>query len=70
MVGGPVSKGIAPKTPIRAEGMGVGNGSSTGKLVVQLATGGEGNERGVGERSDGVLGVEGVSSRSGLSKSE
>ena len=65
-----MTKGIASKTPISAEGVGVGNGSSTGKLVAELATGDEGDERRVGERSNGVLGAEGVSSGSGLSESE
>ena len=65
-----MTKGIASKTPIPAEGMGVGNGSSTGKLVTELGTGGKGEERRVRERSNGVLGAEGVSSGSGLSKSE
>ena len=40
-----MTEGIASKTPISAEGMGVGNGSSTGKLVAKLAIGDEGEER-------------------------
>ena len=65
-----MTEGIALKTPISAEGMGVGNGSSTGKLVAKLATGGKGEERRVRERSNGVDGAEGVSSGSGLSEIE
>ena len=65
-----MTEGIASKTPISAKGMGVGNGSSTGKLVAKLATGGKGEEWRVRERSNGMFGAEGVSSRSGLSESE
>ena len=65
-----MSEGIASKTSISAEGMGVGNSSSTGKLVAKLTSSGEGDERGVREQSNGVFGAEGVSSGSGLSESE
>ena len=68
MVGRPVTEGIASKTPIVAEGVGIGNGSSTGKLVPKLASGGEREERRVRERRRGMDGTEGVSSGSGLSK--
>ena len=65
-----MTEGIAPKTSISTERMGVGNSSSTGKLVVKFAIGGEGEERQVREQSSGVFGAEGVSSGNGLSKSE
>ena len=50
--------------------MGVGNGSSTGKLIAELATADEGDKRQDRERSDGVDGAEGVSSGKGLSEAE
>ena len=59
---------VASKAPISSKGMGVGNGSVTGKLVMKFATGGEGDKRQVREWSNGVDGMEGVSSRSGLSE--
>ena len=65
-----MTEGIASKTPISSKRVGVGNGSSTGELVAKLATGDEGDERRVRERSNGVLGAEGVSSGSGLSESK
>ena len=65
-----MTKGIAPKTPISAEGMSVGKGSLTGELVVKLATGWEGEEWRVRERMRSVDGAEGVSSGSGLSETE
>ena len=65
-----MTEGIAPKTPISAEGVSVGKGSSTGKLVAKLATGDKGEERQDRERSNGVDGTEGVSSGSRLLESE
>ena len=65
-----MTEGIASKTLISSEGMGVGNGSSTGELVAKFTTGNEGEEWQVRERSNGMLGAEGVSSRSGLSERE
>ena len=64
MVRRPMTEGITPETPISSEGMGVGNGSSTGKLVTEFATADEGDKRYDGERRNGVDGVEGVSSGS------
>ena len=63
-----MTEGIASKTPISAKGMGVGNGSSTGKLVAKLATADEGDKRQDRERSNGVDRAEGVSSGKGLSQ--
>ena len=65
-----MTEGIAPKTPISAEGVSVGKGSSTGELVAKFAIGWEGEERRVRERTRGVDGAEGVSSGSGLSETE
>ena len=65
-----MTKGVASKTSIPAEGMGVGKGSSTGKLVAELASSWKGEERRVRERTRGVDGTEGVSSGSGLSEAE
>ena len=70
MVRRPVTEGIAPKTPISSEGMSVGKGSSTGKLVTQLAVRGKGDKRHVRERTRGMDGAEGIRSGSGLSETE
>ena len=68
MVRRPMTEGVASETPISAERVGVGKGSLTGKLVVELASGTKGDKRCVGERGNGVEGTEGVSSRNGLSE--
>ena len=65
-----MTEGIAPETSICSERVGVGKGSSTGELVTKFASSGERDEWRVRERSNGVFGAEGVSSGSGLSKSE
>ena len=65
-----MTEGIASKTPISSEGMGVGKGSSTSELVAKLAIGWEREERRIRERTRGVDGAEGVSSGSGLSETE
>ena len=61
-----MTEGIASKTSISAERMGVGKGSSTGELVTEFAVRGKGDKRRVRERTRGVDGAEGVSSGSGL----
>ena len=65
-----MTEGVASETPIPAERVGVGNGSSTGKLVAEFATADEGDKRHDGERSNGVDGAEGVSSGNRLSETE
>ena len=65
-----MTEGITPKTPISAEGMSVGKGSSTGELVTKLAACGKGDKWCVRERTRGVDGAEGIRSRSGLSETE
>ena len=65
-----MTEGITSKTPISAEGMVVGKGSSTGELVTKFAAFGKGDKRRVRERTCGVDGVEGVRSGSGLSETE
>ena len=61
-----MTEGVAAEAPISSEGVGVGNDSSTGKLVAQFAAADEGDKRYDGERGNGVDGAEGVSSGSGL----
>ena len=65
-----MTEGVASETPISSKRVGVGNGSSTGKLIVEFATADEGDKRQDGERSNGVDGAEGVSSGNGLSETE
>ena len=65
-----MTEGVAAETPISAERMGVGNRSSTGKLIAEFATADEGNKGHDGERGNGVDGAEGVSSGKGLSQTE
>ena len=65
-----MTEGIALKTPISAEGVSVGKGSSTSELVAKLAICREREEWHVRERTRGMDGREGVSSRSGLSETE
>ena len=65
-----MTEGVAPETAVSSKRMGVGKGSSTGKLVTELATADEGDKRQDGERTDGVDGAEGVSSGKGLSETK
>ena len=58
------------ETSISSERMGVGKGSSTGKLIAELAIANKGDKRYDGERRNGVDGAEGVSSGNGLSQSK
>ena len=70
MVGRPMTEGVASKTPISSERVVVGNSSASGELVSKFTGGDKGDKRRVREWSNGVFGAEGVSSGSGLSKSE
>ena len=70
MVSGPMTEGVASETPIGSKRVGVGDRSATGKLVVKFATGDKGDKWRIREQIDGVSGMEGVSSGSGLSKIE
>ena len=65
-----MTEGVAPKTLISSQGVGVGDSSATGKLIPKFTTCREGEKWGVRERSNGMLGAEGVSSGSGLSERE
>ena len=65
-----MTEGVAPKAPISAERVGVGNGSATGKLVTEFCAGDEGDKWQDRERRHGVDGAEGVSSGKGLSETE
>ena len=70
MVRRPMTEGVASKTAVSSKRMGVGKGSSTGKLVTKFATADEGDKQYDGEWGNGVDGVEGVSSGSGLSEAK
>ena len=65
-----MTEGVASEASVSAKRVGVGNRSSTGKLVTEFATADEGDKRYDGERRNGVDGAEGVSSGKGLSQTE
>ena len=65
-----MTEGVAPEAAISSKRMGVGKGTSTGKLVTEFAAADEGDKRDDRERTNGVDGAEGVSSGKGLTETE
>ena len=70
MVSGPVSKGVASKTPKSSEGVGVGEASTTREKVSKLIACHDGGEQPVRDRTSGISGTKSVGSGGRLVESE